>query len=69
MVAENFENCSDAELRELWHKLECDDVGNLPKKLKEFIITDNPLIGNEATRVHRAMKLIRNEVMRRFNNK
>lgn len=57
---------SDDELRQIWWRLERNEIENLPYKIGKYILTDNPGNGNEMTRKVRVKTLIGVEVEHRF---
>ena len=66
MKAKDFEEYSSADLRDMWLKLQCSDIRNLPLKFREYIYYQNSPVGNEMTRTGRVMKLIEHAVVKRF---
>ena len=59
---------SDDELRQIWWKIERNEIENLPYKIAYYIIHADsiPVIGNEQTRKNRLKTIITLEIQHRF---
>jgi hypothetical protein len=69
MKSEDIKFYTDDELRSIKNNIACKKYGDLPYKLGNYILTENPQIGTEFTRALRINSLIDVEIVKRFMNK
>ena len=68
MKINDLKNYNNQELRNIKKLLDYDILDLLPEKIKDFILTENPLTGNVITRTIRIKTLINQEIVIRFMN-
>ncbi len=68
MKQEDFKDYTDNELRQFRHNLlHPVKLEYIPDNIKDYILKDNPTIGNKETRINRCITLIDKEAIMRFN--
>jgi hypothetical protein len=63
---ESFFEYTNDQLREIRNNLAEHNIDALPEKLRIFIGTENPIVGNTQTRINRCVSTLDREIVARF---